>query len=189
MSPISLPWCWRYLQIFSFPRGHKPREATSLQCWGWWTHTHHPAWRPTGGGNCTPGPHLHTWKPHLTWLIWDTILGGIVSLGSPSAVLCRTRPLVNRQSYCLRTSCLETFPVSKLKAGVIWGDFSWMVNPGSQLRKTVHLITNFICCFPTCVAFTPGLHINESDFHHHLHLMHKLCSVGTTVNYLKRDAQ
>lgn len=139
-------------------------------------------------GNCTPGPHLYTLKPCLTWLIWDTVLRGTVPLDSPSAVLCRTRPLVNKQSYRVRTSRLETFQVSELKVGVIWGDFSWLINPGSHLRKTAHLTTDFICCFPAHVVFTPGLSANGSDFHRHLHLTCKLYSVGTTVNDLKEDA-
>lgn len=158
---------------------------------GQWAHTHCRAWPLIGcwAGNHILGPYLRTLKPCLVWLIWDTVLAGMVPLGSLSTVLCRTGPLVNRQSYHVRTSCLETFQVSELKAGVFWGDFSCLINPGSHLRKTVHLTTDLICCFPTHEVLTSGLSANESDFHHHLYLTCKLHSVGTTVKDLKWDAR
>lgn len=132
MSPISLAWCW-YLQIFSSPRGTVPCEAMKLQRWGEGGHTHHWAWPLMGcwAGNYIPELHLHTLKPHLVRLIWDTVLGSTVPLGSPPPVLCSTGPLVNRQSYCVRSRPLETFQVSELKAGVMWGNFSWLMNPRS----------------------------------------------------------
>lgn len=172
------------------PESTSPVGQQSCSAGGQWADTHRRAWPLMGcwAGNGMPGPHLHTLKPPLVWLIWDTVLGGVVPLGSPSDVLCRMRPLVNRQSYRVRTSRLETFQVSELKAGVIWGNFSWLINPRSHLGKTVHLTTDLICCFPTNVVFTPGLSANESDFHHHLYLTCKLYPVGTTVNDLKWDA-
>lgn len=169
------------------PESKSPIGHWSCSAGGQWTHTYPRAWSLVGGwaGSCIPEPHPHTLKPCLVKLIWDTFLRG-----SSSTVLCRTRPLLNRQRYHVRINCLEALQVTELEPGVIWGNFSWLINSNSHLRKTEHLTTAYIprqlCSFPAHEAFTPGLSANESDFHHHhLYLTCKIYSAGKTCTWLK----
>lgn len=127
------------------PRGQKPCGALELQCQ--WAVGTHLLLSLASGGMLSWKLHPRASPPHTKALSHITDLGHIFS---PLAVLCRTRPLLNRQRYHVRINCFETFQVTELEPGVIRGNFRnlktqlklrWELNSSSHLRKTEYLTT------------------------------------------------
>lgn len=120
------------------PREQKPCGALELQCRQAVGTLLPPSL--ASGGMLGWKLHARAAPTHTKDFSRITDLGHILK-SNPWAALCRTRPLLNRQKYHIRINCLETFRVTELEPGVITGNFSWLINSSSHLRKTENLTT------------------------------------------------